>query len=237
MINNFFAISDFNLSLADIYDLIYTLIPTGVSVAGYVLRSLGLYIIAKRRRIRNPWLSWIPLGNLWILGSISDQYQYVVKGKVKNKRKALLTLNILTYVAAFAGIIAAAVVIGMGLSELPQINDAQTIMTTMLANVMTVAFAWIAMVALSVAFAVIHYMALYDLYRSCDPANGMLYLLLSIFINITMPVFVFICRNKDLGMPPRKQDPTTFIQPEPVETPPWRPVDNTADPWENNPEQ
>ena len=45
----------------------------GIGIGAYVLWSLGVYTIAKRRGIRKPWLSWIPVGNLWILGSISDQ--------------------------------------------------------------------------------------------------------------------------------------------------------------------
>ena len=46
-----------------------------VLVAGLilaVLSALALYTIAKRREIANPWLAWIPLGQAWILGSISD---------------------------------------------------------------------------------------------------------------------------------------------------------------------
>ena len=41
-----------------------------------------------------------------------------------------------------------------------------------------------------------------------------LYLVLSIFFNITMPIFLFICRNKDEGMPPRKTEPEIIPQPE-----------------------
>ena len=67
---------------------------SGLGVIVYVLQALALYTIAKRRGIKKPWMAWIPLVNVWILGSISDQYQYVVKRQVKNKRKVLLGLNI-----------------------------------------------------------------------------------------------------------------------------------------------
>ena len=95
---------------------------------------------------------------------------------------------------------------------------------------------YFAIAGISIAVTVIMYIALYDLYRSCDPANGLMYLLLSIFVSITMPIFIFVCRNKELGMPPRKQDPAAFIPPEPVEMPPWRPVNNAAEPWDNSEE-
>ena len=52
-----------------------------VGLALYVLRAVGLYKLAKNRAIRCAWLAWVPVASDWILGSVSDQYQYVVKGK------------------------------------------------------------------------------------------------------------------------------------------------------------
>ena len=87
-------------SIAFLFYLVYMLFMLTVSVGTYVLQALSLYSIANRRGIRRPWLSWIPVGSTWILGCISDQYQYVVKGKVRNKRKALLVLEIIQYILA-----------------------------------------------------------------------------------------------------------------------------------------
>ena len=47
-------------------------------------------------------------------------------------------------------------------------------------------------------------MALYDVYASCDPQNAALYLVLSIFFRFLVPVFLFISRDMEKGMPPRK---------------------------------
>ena len=73
---------------------IYMLAVSGFGIAAYVLRSLGFYTIAKRRGINHPWMSWVPVLDLWVLGCISDQYRYVVKGQNAKKRKWLLGLNI-----------------------------------------------------------------------------------------------------------------------------------------------
>ena len=83
---------------ADMYmleDLIFTLIPVLTSgipsmllgIASYILSSLALYALAVRRGIDKAWLSWVPVLKVWIVGSLSDQYRYVVKGQVKSKRK------------------------------------------------------------------------------------------------------------------------------------------------------
>lgn len=54
---------------AVIYGVIF-LVSLAFSAVTYILQSLGLYTVAKRRGINNPWLAWLPIGNVWILGSI-----------------------------------------------------------------------------------------------------------------------------------------------------------------------
>ena len=39
----------------------------------HIFRSVGLYRIAKSRGIRRAWLAWVPVGNAWLQGNISDQ--------------------------------------------------------------------------------------------------------------------------------------------------------------------
>jgi len=202
-----------------IFYLIYLLVLMLVGTAQYVLQSVGLYSIAKRRGIHNPWLAWIPVGSSWMIGCISDQYQYVVKGKIRNKRKALLVLNILSAIISVVFIVCYAVLMGslFGSMEGPEAFYA-------LAPVLlSMVFALVA-VGISVAMTVIMYIALYDLYVSCDPGNGVLFLILGIIFNIAQPLLIFICRNKDIGMPPRKPQPAVEIPATPTE------------PWENKPE-
>ena len=62
-------------------------------------------------------------------------------------------------------------------------------------------------VGLSIAAAVIRYMAMYDIYTSMDPSNSILFLVLSIIFHVTEPFFLFFNRNKDCGMPPRREEP------------------------------
>lgn len=193
--------------------LVFYLLMLAFGVACYVLQSLGFYTIAKRRGIRNPWLSWLPVGNMWILGSISDQYQYVAKGRVRNKRKALLGLMLAMYLAltliwggAFVSI----------LSEAMAMDASEVLLGATLGGVL---IAYLVLLVISVTAIVFEYMALYDLYVSCEPSNGVLYLVLSIFVGVVLPFFVFACRKKDLGMPPRKPVQPEIPEAQPVEEP------------------
>jgi len=39
-----------------------------ISITFYVLKSIGLSALAKNRGIENPWLAWIPVADLYIMG-------------------------------------------------------------------------------------------------------------------------------------------------------------------------
>lgn len=179
-------------------------VGTLVSVAAYVFTALAIYTIAQRREIKKAWLAWVPVLNVWILGSISDQYRYVVKGEIRSKRKVLLTVSILQLIANTAAIVKLIVSVVLAVSGMAQgVNEMEIIRLAL----SSLAFC-IPVLILGILGLVFRIMALYDLYTSCDPANNVLYLVLSLIpgVNsITQPLFLFLCRNQDGGMPPRRE--------------------------------
>lgn len=215
-----------------IFYLIYMLLIFGLNIAAYVLRSLGVYTIADRRGIKCPWMAWVPVVDYYLLGCISDQYQYVVKGKVKNKRKMLLGLNIglaVTCTAFFVffgvafGEIFESTFYGYGMTEAEMMED---VLGPMIGMVVTM----IPMMILSITVLVFRYMAMYDLYTSCSPQNNVLFLVLSIVFNVTEPFFIFFNRKKDDGMPPRKPEPQNYAPPQIVDDVPQTAPE--TDPWD-----
>lgn len=200
-----------------VFMLLFYLLAFGWSILVYVLESLSMYAVAKRRGIHNPWLAWVPVGSAWILGSISDQYQYLSKGKVRNRRKVLLGLNIATIAASVLMMVMAfAMGISAGLSE----DFGAATGAALGASFAGMLLFYVAIIIIALVHTVFWYIALYDLYASCEPSNAVLYLVLSVIINVTLPFFMFACRKKDLGMPPRRQEtaqPPVLPQPEPVE--------------------
>ena len=82
---------------------------------------------------------------------------------------------------------------------------------------------WLVMMVVAIISTVVQYMALYDIYRSCEPGNATLYLVLSIFVGLSQPVFLFLCRNKDDGLPqPQPEIPPTSWQPQEPPQEPWQ---------------
>ena len=192
-------------------------------LVGYILRSIGLHTMAKNRGIKNPWLAWLPVGNYWIAGSIADQYRYVAKGEVTNRRKILLVLGIAT-------IVLSGVTGGVTNAMLYMGEDA-----------VKAALAFEGIVALvsrvlGIATFVFWQIAMYDLYTSCNPEKNVLFLVLGIIFGFLEPFFIFFNRNREWGMPPRRAaeaepvyDTVYQTAPEPTAEP-----RTYQDPWENN---
>ena len=119
----------------------------------------------------------------------------MVKGKNKNKRKWMLGLNIamgvfmtafwVVYVVMLVRLITGAV--GGYMSESAMLEQ----MFGFLGGVVGLC---LPLVGVSIALTVLRYMALYDLYRSVDPNNSVLYLVLSILVSISEPFFIFFNR-------------------------------------------
>lgn len=209
-----------SVSILGLFYLFYILVISFVGIGSYVLQSLAYYRIASRRGIKHAWLSWIPVGSIWILGCISDQYRYVVKRQIKNKRKTLLILGLVSLALAILVVVLSSVMIGTALSFNYGYRGNSQLVGDFFGSIFGIVVASLAMSALSIAMVILQYICLYDLFTSCDPSNNVTYLILSIFLGFLLPVLLFICRNKDLGMPPRKSAPAQ------ISVEPWERAEN-----------
>ena len=223
---SYYADSEEGLLVAILVSALSAVFSGGIGVALYVFRSMGVYSIAKRRGLKNSWFAWVPVVNQYLLGSLSDQYQYVVKGKNKNKRKWLLGLNIVMAVLyTVMAVLTINMVINLAGDAMAGFSEPKLAKAAM-RGVLGILAGAAPMAAVAIALAVIRYIALYDVYTSLDPRNNVMYIILSILFNVTEPFFLFFNRKKDDGMPPRR-DP----QPEVVwETPSAGP----ESPWSDN---
>ena len=187
--------------------MVFYFLAMGFSLVLYVLNAVGVYRIAKRRGIHHPWLAWVPIGGSWVLGSIADQYQYVVNQKKTSRRKILLILSVVALVVCIPL---------MGGAVLLLINgDAEGASFALGIALMVVAY--LALMGLAIAITVFSYIAYYDLFRSSKPGKEVMFLVLGIIFNVTLPFFVFSCGNSDDGMPERRRAaPAPQIPEQPV---------------------
>ena len=209
------------------------------SIAMYVLQALGFYTIAKRRGIRHAWLAWVPFGSAWILGCISDDYKSRCTGKKQSLRIALLVLaiavavfmvaTVATSISMLLHVLTVDEVIEFGtavsgyatdlyapteeelVQRMTEILDARLTdakLETVLSSAMTCLAVSVVLMGVAIAMIVIECICMFNLFESCDPANKLVFFLVGMFVGI-WGVFVFVVRNKDLGMPQATQLPPT----------------------------
>lgn len=213
-----------NAGLALVPVLLTRGVPTAMfQIAAYVLTALALYTLAKRRCIDHPWLAWVPVANLWLLGSLSDQYRYVVRGQVRSRRKMLLVLKTISLCLGICVAVLAVVAAVKGISGAGYGMRGDRILESVMGTLLAAGALSLPMLGVNVALAVFRYMALYDVYTSCDPDNNVLFTALSVLFRFTEPFFLFFSRMKDQGMPPRRE----------AATPPPQWEEPQPEPWEN----
>ena len=188
-------------------DLNFDFLP-GASVAGYVLLALGLFAIAKRRRLQNAWMAWVPVLNLWLLGCISDQYRYVTAGEQRNRRTLLLFFGIAE--AVLKAVLFVGMLWGLG-SFLQDIRSFGDLLLRGSWKLMKFAGWGLLISSFGAVAAMFKCFALYDLYSSCLPKRKTLFTVLSVLgfvtgADLVPALLVFLCRNKEEGMPPRIEE-------------------------------
>ena len=173
----------------------------------WILSSVGLHKVAKRRGIRHAWLAWLPIGSEWVLGSISDQYQHLVQGKVTSRRKILLSLSLAGIVVGIAYVVLAAVI-----GIMVEVEGRMDL------TPLVVMIPYLLLMGISITVMACYHICNYDLYRSCKPESAVVFLVLGIILPVCQPFFYFACRKKDLGMVVPQP-----VTPEPAELPPVSP--------------
>jgi len=69
-----------------LYSVVFTLL-------NHLLLSLLLMFIAKRKKLKNIWLCWIPIGNLWMVGRIINEFS-IVKKRFDRAEYRLITSSV-----------------------------------------------------------------------------------------------------------------------------------------------
>ena len=170
--------------------LLMWLITVAVSITSYILTGISFSGVAKRRGLKCGWLAFVPLLNVWTLGSISDNYQLTVKGKNRKFCHVLLWLMVATMIfSCIYGLVNA-------LSTIISLTGIGAVIMLVL---LLITFCVASVVSL--VYQVFYWIALHDYFQSCNPEKAGLYLILSIFVPFAFIVLAFKVRDLDLGMP------------------------------------
>lgn len=184
----------------------------GISIAQYVLHSMALYKISKKRNLKNSFLAWIPVASYWTLGNIADD----IDGdrNLKSKfRKVLLTLGIILIGAAILFFIVFFVL--MAVAAMASVNGYMpettsiTVAIIMYAVLIPLAFA-------SMATEVIMYLCYFKIYEGILPEKRIKYFLLSMLVPLALPICLY---KTSKACPDKVAQVVLENQPESTQTP------------------
>ena len=176
-------------SVISIFLLVFFIstIPLIISIAKYILMSIGLYKIASRRNLNYSFLAFIPIANSYLLGFIYDDINKTMNRTTKTAMK-LLILRIVTSCATLILMpftILSYYVVGV---------TGTAVAVTVIASLVGAA-----LFVLSVIYYVYYFIALYGIYKEYAYDKAVLFLVISILFFVLAPLFVFLIRNNKSG--------------------------------------
>lgn len=179
-----------------------------IGIAIYLLESISVYKMAKSAQIKNPWLAFIPVANDWVFGTLAEKY------KKKNSTKSARFGIILPVLEGIVLIEAIALTIFTVISikeitgyALDAVNTSSEMAPEQFMSLIPVIILYFALMAVAIAYAVVFFIALWRVYSSFDKSNATLYIVLSVIFTISVPIILFIIRNRKPEFDPHNNVP------------------------------
>ena len=184
-------------SLFTVIYLFSYLLGSALGVAVYVFTAIALFKMAKACGLERPWLSFIPVANVFLMGQIADAYCRRNEGKKTAYRKTLLGLNIANLALSVIVCIVAIVMVVMVILEVATAPMQDTAPTPIIVTTLVMLALCFIMLAVLAVYMVFYYIALHKVFKLFDPANATLFLVLCIFFTVAQPIILMILRQKE----------------------------------------
>lgn len=179
-----------------------------IGIAIYLLESISVYKMAKSAEIKNPWLAFIPVANDWVFGTLAEKYKK--KNGTKSARFGII-LPVLEGIV-FIESIALTIFTVISIKEitgyaLDAVNTSAEMAPEQFMSLIPVIILYFALMAVAIAYAVVFFIALWRVYSSFDKSNATLYIVLSVIFTISVPIILFIIRNRKPEFDPHNNIP------------------------------
>ena len=166
-----------------------------IGIAIYLLESISVYKMAKSAEIKNPWLAFIPVANDWVFGTLAEKYKK--KNGTKSARFGII-------LPVLEGIVLIKEITGYALDA---VNTSSEMAPEQFMSLIPVIILYFALMAVAIAYAVVFFIALWRVYSSFDKSNATLYIVLSVIFTISVPIILFIIRNRKPEFDPHNNVP------------------------------
>lgn len=179
-----------------------------IGIAIYLLESISVYKMAKSAEIKNPWLAFIPVANDWVFGTLAEKYKK--KNGTKSARFGIILpvlegiVLIETIALTIFTVISIKEITGYALDA---VNTSSEMAPEQFMSLIPVIILYFALMAVAIAYAVVFFIALWRVYSSFDKPNATLYIVLSVIFTISVPIILFIIRNRKPEFDPHNNVP------------------------------
>lgn len=179
-----------------------------IGIAIYLLESISVYKMAKSAEIKNPWLAFIPVANDWVFGTLAEKYKK--KNGTKSARFGIILpvlegiVLIETIALTIFTVISIKEITGYALDA---VNTSSEMAPEQFMSLIPVIILYFALMAVAFAYIIVFYVALWRIYSSFDKPNATLYIVLSVVFTISVPIILFIIRNRKPEFDPHNNVP------------------------------
>ncbi len=167
---------------------IVLLVLLGIGLLMYLFEAIGMYKIGKNRSVRGAAMAFFPYFNTYFMGKVADDIN-AASGKKTTHRRKLVTFMILNLVFSLIGA-GGSFLIGFagGLGITTEVNAMILLgLVVLVLELITIAF--------TICLMVYIYISLYAIFKEYAPNHAVLFLVLTIFLEIA-PFLIFAIRNK-----------------------------------------
>ena len=167
-----------------------------IEIALYLLYSLGLFRMAKRLNIKNPWFSFVPVLSQNLNGRISDT---VACAHSKKPFFAFLLPALFAVKAVFLS--AAETIFTKNVINIvwqAMRNKIDLLEVSNFAGFKAVILPFVLAVLFGIAYRVVRLVSLYKIYGKFNPQNKTVYTVLDVFLSFLTPIFVFTSSRKEI---------------------------------------
>ena len=161
-----------------------------LSVAMYILQSLGLMSMLRSVGYKKPWFAWVPILNARACGDLADFYDNGKPSRNLGKKLMTLTIVITALSVGFGFIYLFAVIAALGGGY----GSIYSIFASLFFLLVLYYCAWI---AIAVIYTIYYYKAVWSILRIFAPSASVGLLMLCIFVTEAFPFVIFALRNKE----------------------------------------
>jgi len=157
----------------------------------WIFQAIGLQRLGNRNNINNSWVAWLPIGDLWVLGKISDTRKNF--WKIEDTGKLFVIISVVQIIIGVIMLLGGVSAFFTNLS-FDLLAESEIFSYILYGGIEFFDFLF----GLSGGLILLlKFWSLYNVYSKYKGDKGVIFLILSIIFQFMIPIFLFAIRNEE----------------------------------------